>query len=84
MNNKKVTVFTTSYCPSCQTLKKWLTDQKIDYETVNLEENPERQEEVLQKSGSLTVPVTLISDTKGNEQVVVGPKYDQIRSILKD
>ena len=80
----KITVFTTNRCPSCQTLKKWLDGQNIDYQVVNLEEEPDRQDEVLQKSGSLTVPVTSIVDSEGNEQVIVGPNYDQIKSIINN
>ena len=81
-NKSKVTVFSTTYCPSCQTLKKWLTEQQITYEAVNVEEQPERQEELVAKSGGFFVPVTLIKHGDGREEVVQGTQYSQIKAAL--
>ena len=78
----KVTVFTTNHCPSCQSLKKWLEERQVTYETVNLEEHPERQTEIFKKTGALTVPITLIVDKLGQEQVVVGNQYDRLKRFL--
>lgn len=79
---KSVTVFSTTYCASCAQLKKWLDSKDVAYDSVNLEESPDRQAEVLQKSGSLSVPVTIIADSEGNEQVVTGPNFADISSAL--
>ena len=77
-----MTVFTTTYCASCQTLKRWLDDQKIDYQTVNLDDDPQRQAEILQKTGQLQVPVVTINKADGDEVVVVGNQFGQIRQAL--
>ena len=37
---KQVTVFSTSQCAVCQTLKQWLDRQQISYQAINLEEQP--------------------------------------------
>ena len=81
-NKPKVTVFSTTYCPSCQTLKKWLEERQIVYEAVNVEEEPERQEELVAKSGGFFVPVTLIKHADGREEVVQGTQYAQIKAAL--
>lgn len=78
----KVTVFSTTYCPSCQTLKDWLQQQAIDFESVNVEEDPGRQAELMAKSGGFFVPVTLISHGDGREEVVRGTQYAKIKSAL--
>ncbi|MCA9349146.1 glutaredoxin family protein [Candidatus Saccharibacteria bacterium] len=79
----KVTVFSTTYCASCAALKKWLDAKGVAYESVNLDENPDRQQEVLEKSGTLSVPVTIIADGQGVEMPpVTGPNYSAISSML--
>ena len=81
---KQVTVFSTTHCGSCAMLKKWLDDKQVSYESVNLEEDPSRQAEVIEKSGSMQVPVTFITD--GNDQdslkVINGPNYGEIKQAL--
>lgn len=77
-----VTVFTTNHCPSCQSLKDWLTKNEIDFTVVNLEENPARQAEVFQKSGRYEVPVTIIAYSSGEERVINGPRYGEIKQAL--
>lgn len=78
----KVTVFSTTYCPSCQTLKQWLKQQEIEYEAVNVEEQPQRQSELIEKSGGFLVPVTLITHADGREEVVKGTQYAKIKTAL--
>ena len=84
MSDKKlqVTVFTTTYCPSCHTLKQWLQKQGVDYQTVNVEKEPERQAELAAKSGGFFVPVTLITHSDGREEVIQGTQYAKIKSAL--
>ena len=45
----KVTVFSTSHCSSCIALKQWLDKNQIDYQAVNLDDNPEQQAEIFKK-----------------------------------
>ena len=70
--SKKITVFTTNTCAYCAMVKKWLDNKGIKYNTVNLDENPEMQKEIYEKSGALTVPVTLIEKEDNTEEVVIG------------
>jgi glutaredoxin len=53
-------------------VKKFLDSKGVTYDIVNLDDQPERQAEVLAKSGALTVPVTLIEKEDSSEEVVVG------------
>ena len=81
---KQVTVFSTSQCAVCQTLKQWLDRQQISYQAINLEEQPQHQADILAKSGSLQVPITLIKDTKTNHETVInGPQYSAIKKALE-
>lgn len=81
---KEVTIFSTKHCVSCGALKKWLDSKQVAYTVVDLEDNPDRQAEVLAKSGSLTVPVTFITDDGDQDtlQIVTGPNYGAMSSAL--
>lgn len=69
---KKITVFTTNTCAYCVMVKKWLDSKDLSYETINLDEQPERQKEAYEASGQLAVPVTIITKEDDTKEVVVG------------
>lgn len=69
---KNITIFTTSTCAYCPMVKKYLAAKGLTYDEVNLDTNPERQAEVLELSGALTVPVTVITREDDTRSVVVG------------
>lgn len=69
---KNITVFTTSTCSYCPMVKRYLQSKGLSYDEVNLEEHPDRQAEVLQMSGALTVPITVVTKTDDSQEVIVG------------
>lgn len=69
---KNITVFTTNTCAYCVMVKKWLDAKGLSYETVNLDETPERQKEAFEISGQLAVPVTVVTKEDDSKEVVVG------------
>lgn len=69
---KQITIFTTNTCAYCGMVKKWLDSKGHKYEVVNLDTNPERQEEALRLSGALTVPVTVVTKEDNRQEVIVG------------
>ena len=75
---KNITIFTTNTCSYCVMVKRWLASKGLSYEEVNLEQFPERQQEVLQMSGSLTVPITVVTRQDDSKQVVVGYNLTQL------
>lgn len=69
---KNITIFTTSTCSYCPMVKRYLASKGLTYDEVNLEENPDRQAEVLAMSGALTVPVTIVTKSDDSQDVIVG------------
>lgn len=69
---KNITIFTTSTCSYCPMVKRYLSSKGLTYDEVNLEENPDRQQEVLAMSGALTVPVTIVTQADDSRDVIVG------------
>lgn len=62
-----ITVFTTTTCSYCKMVKQYLTLKGKDFKVVNLEENPEQLQQLVEKTGVMTVPQTQIGD-----EIIVG------------
>ncbi len=79
---KKITIFTTNTCAYCGMVKRFLDAKGHKYEVVNLDENPERQQEALRVSGALTVPVTVVTKHDDSQQVIIGYNLAQLAPAL--
>lgn len=79
---KNITIYTTNTCTYCGMVKRYLEMKGIDYEVVNLEEQPDRQAEALQKSGALTVPITIVTQQDDSEEVIVGYNLQKLAPAL--
>lgn len=77
-----ITVFTTNTCAYCKMVKQFLTSKGKDYKVVNLDENPERRQELFAKTGAMTVPITLIERDNGMEDVVIGFNRARLAEVL--
>ena len=69
---KNITIFTTNTCGYCGMVKKWLAAKGHSYEEVNLDSNPDRQQEAYALSGALTVPITVVTKDDESREVIVG------------
>lgn len=79
---KDVTIFTTSTCASCGSIKKWLGVKGVGYTEVNLDQNPERQAEAFALSGAMTVPVTVVTRQDDSQEVIVGPNFGRLAPAI--
>ncbi len=59
---KKVTVYTTQYCPYCNRAKALLKSKNIPFEEVDLSNDDKKREELEEKTGHMTVPMIFIGD----------------------
>ena len=75
---KNITIFTTNTCAYCGMVKRWLGAKGYSYEEVNLDENPERQQEAMKVSGQMAVPVTVVTKQDDSQEVVVGFNLAQL------
>jgi glutaredoxin 3 len=69
---KNITIFTTNTCAYCQMVKKYLGAKGVIYDEVNLDEQPARQAEAIELSGTMTVPVTIVTKQDESKEVIVG------------
>ena len=77
MSNKKVNLFTTPTCPYCVTLKKFLEQNDVEFEDIDVSEDEEALDEMKEKSGQTGVPVVEIGD-----EVIVGFEKQKIKQLL--
>lgn len=71
-----VTVFTTTACAYCKMVKQYLTLKGKEFEVVNLDENPEKRQELFEKTGAMTVPITQVDD-----QYIIGWNRQRLAEI---
>jgi len=69
---KNITIFTTNTCGYCQMVKKYLGAKGMTWDEVNLDDNPQRQAEALSLSGTMTVPVTVVTKQDDSQEVIIG------------
>ena len=56
----EITVFGAHWCPDCQRTKKFLGEQRIAYEWVDIEAHPEGERQVLEKNGGKRIIPTIV------------------------
>ena len=59
---KKVTIYTTGYCPYCRRAKDLLRAKKVDFKEIDLTTDAARREEIEKKTGWMTVPMIFIGE----------------------
>jgi glutaredoxin 3 len=60
---KKITIYTTPYCPFCIRAKQLLKSKNIDFKEIDLSEEPDKFDEMSKKSnGARTVPQIFAND----------------------
>jgi len=73
-----IKVFSTEFCPYCVALKEFLKENNIEFEAVDVTEDLKAQEEMIEKSGQMGVPVV---DIDG--KIIIGFDREKISKILK-
>ena len=59
---KKVTIYTTTYCPHCRRAKELLKRKKVEFQEVDVTENAQERERLEKKTGWMTVPMIFIGE----------------------
>lgn len=73
-----VEVYSTPTCMYCNLLKDFLKENDVEFTEINVAEDAEKRTYIVEKSGQMGVPVTLIG-----EEVIVGFNKDKISELLK-
>lgn len=60
---KNVTIYTKGYCPYCKAAKQILHAKGIDFNEIDVQFDEENRQEMIQRSGRMTVPQIFFDDT---------------------
>ena len=58
----KIEIYTKNYCPYCQRAKELLKIKGVNFTEYDISHDPEKEAEMLQRSGRSTVPEIFIND----------------------
>jgi len=73
-----VKVYSTPSCPYCKKVKSFLDEEEVEYESYDVSKNQEKQQEMIDKSDQMGVPVI---DIDG--EIIVGFDKSKIEAALK-
>jgi len=79
---KEYRIYSTPSCGYCHMLKDWLTEKKIPFTDLNVAADPSKGMEMIQKTGQMGVPVSIIVFDDGKEEIVLGFDQNRIAKIL--
>lgn len=57
-----ITVFSTATCAYCKMVKQYLTLKGKEFTEVDLTNDPERHQEIIEKTGVSSVPIVQVGD----------------------
>ena len=77
MEEKKVSVYSTSTCPYCRMLKDFLDANSVSYESFDVGTDAAKREEMMNKSGQMGVPVIDIGG-----RIIIGFDREAIKEEL--
>ena len=81
----KVLIYTGPSCPYCVAAKTLLKNKNVSFEEINLGEQPDKMNEMLQKSGGRrTVPQIFIGETHvgGSDELHALEKTGKLNNLL--
>jgi glutaredoxin-like YruB-family protein len=73
----KVTIYSTVTCSFCKMAKMYFQDNNVAYTEKDVTTDPALQQEMIEKSGQMGVPVITIDD-----QVVIGFDKPRLQELL--
>ena len=78
---KKVTIYTTPTCGFCKMTKEFYKEHGVDYTEHDVSVDSDKAQEMVDLSGQMGVPVSLIGE--GDEQeIVVGFDESKLKELL--
>ena len=78
-----VNVYTTTTCPYCKMAKEFLKAHNIKFNEINVQEQPEKGQEITEKSGEIGVPQIEIKKDKDDAgTIIVGFDKEEPKNSL--
>ena len=78
----KITVYSTTTCPYCAMLKKWLDEKHVEYTNYMVDSNPYAAQMMVSQSGQQGVPFTTIEHDDGTVDKIIGFDRNKLQAAL--
>lgn len=78
----RITIYSTTTCPYCVTLKRWLDDKQVEYTDYLVDKNPIAAQVMVRESGQQGVPFTTIEHEDGSVDKILGFDRARFESVL--
>lgn len=79
---KKVTIYTTPTCVYCKMSKEFFKENNVEYTEINVATDQDKAQEAIEKSGQMGVPVIVVADESGKEDVITGFDKEKLEELL--
>lgn len=77
-------MYTTRTCPFCKMQKDYFASKNIQYQEILVDERPEEAQKMIEISGQMGVPFTVIEKDDGTRVTILGfdrPRIDEVLGI---
>ena len=79
----QVIVYTTTTCPFCSMLKKYLQEKSVAFSEKLVDQDDAAQKEMIEVSGGfMGVPFTVVAKNDGSKETVIGFDKGKIDEVL--
>ena len=79
----QITIYSTTTCPYCKMLKKYLTEKNISFTEKLVDQDDAAKDEMAKESGGfLGAPYIVIVKDDGSKETIIGFDKRKINSIL--
>jgi glutaredoxin 3 len=76
----RVRIYTTTSCPYCHMAMEWFKQNKVTYEQIDVTSDEKKQQEMIELSGQMGVPVIAVGDK--NPKIIIGFRADQLKKAI--
>lgn len=77
-----VAIYTSNTCAYCRAVKEFFNQHGVNYSEINLDEQPDKRQELVDMSGQMAVPVVIVTKNDGSKSMVVGYDAPKLSSAL--
>lgn len=78
-----ITIYSTTTCPYCNMLKRWLDDKDIKYTDYLVDRNPYAAQAMINLSGQTGVPFSTVELEDGTMEKILGFDRARFEKILE-
>lgn len=79
----KITIYSTATCGYCKMLKGYLQSKNIAYQEKHVDQDPQAAKELLDKSGQMSVPLSVIVQDDGSEEMILGFDRSRVDALMR-